>query len=248
MSSVVGQSVGRSVAGLVGRPEKRVSFQSDSDVPKEEEVFPESFQDLQPQHVFGRHVHDHDVLADYVEHVVDLRLVGQVGSQLASMSELQEQDESWGAWRPPPAPTPPEVAPTTTPPLKKPRIPWAPREPAKEGPIVRRPHGESYHTKMASQPYMAQTYYQEIQAATQAQQQQGGQASQARAIPAPPPPPPPSASSSSRGPRPSAAPPAPVAAPLKPAPAVPKPTQAWQYNIPEPPPVPRSSRSDSRDP
>ena len=91
MSSVVGQSVGRSVAGLVGRPEKRVSFQSDSDVPKEEEVFPESFQDLQPQHVFGRHVHDHDVLADYVEHVVDLRLVGQVGSQLASMSELQEQ-------------------------------------------------------------------------------------------------------------------------------------------------------------
>ena len=29
--------------------------------------------------------------ADYVEHVVDLRLVGQVGSQLASMSELQEQ-------------------------------------------------------------------------------------------------------------------------------------------------------------
>ena len=61
MSSVVGQSVGRSVAGLVGRPEKRVSFQSDSDVPKEEEVFPESFQDLQPQHVFGRHVHDHDV-------------------------------------------------------------------------------------------------------------------------------------------------------------------------------------------
>ena len=91
MSSVVGQSVGRSVAGLVGRPEKRVSFQSDSDVPKEEEVFPESFQDLQPQHVFGRHVHDHDVLADYVEHVVDLRLVGQVGSQLANMSELQEQ-------------------------------------------------------------------------------------------------------------------------------------------------------------
>ena len=166
----------------------------------------------------------------------------------AAPMEIEEQDESWGAWRPPPAPTPPEVAPTTTPPLKKPRIPWAPREPAKEGPIVRRPHGESYHTKMASQPYMAQTYYQEIQAATQAQQQQGGQASQARAIPAPPPPPPPSASSSSRGPRPSAAPPAPVAAPLKPAPAVPKPTQAWQYNIPEPPPVPRSSRSDSRDP
>ena len=33
-----------------------------------------------------------DVLADYVEHVVDLRWVGQVGSQLASMSELQEQD------------------------------------------------------------------------------------------------------------------------------------------------------------
>ena len=565
MSSVVGQSVGRSVAGLVGRPEKRVSFQSDSDVPKEEEVFPESFQDLQPQHVFGRHVHDHDVLADYVEHVVDLRLVGQVDSQLGNMSELQEQtmlarqsvssdeeryvvgqgqevppqeesedepqitgvrtvgltvwtipsgvpltvrreveswtmetatmpttpsffqrmerglspaaamitlhrdltlrleghmawqapyfirmvddpetmhrkpeywyrckvcqkwldvahlqgqthstnmqaymqegnphltaehpleaiprnyreaciegytdlglhriadefrriveaerrrtepkaksrpkspqakarpaepkkakaksrpkspqakarpaeskkarapatakktkasatatvekaeapeppvkrapeafrrsgvwleenpppepaaevgpaaarpdsaapNESWGAWRPPPAPTPPEVAPTTTPPLKKPRIPWAPREPVKEGPIVRRPHGESYHTKMASQPYMAHIYYQEIQAATQAQQQQRGQASQARAIPAPPPPPPPSASSSSRGPRPSAAPPAPVAPPLKPAPAVPKPTQAWQYNIPEPPPVPRSSRSDSRDP
>ena len=166
----------------------------------------------------------------------------------AAPMEIEEQDESWGAWRPPPAPTPPKVAPTTTPPLKKPRIPWAPREPAKEGPIVRRPHGESYHTKMASQPCMAQTYYQEIQAATQAQQQQGGQASQARAIPAPPPPPPPSASSSSRGPRPSAAPPAPVAAPLKPAPAVPKPTQAWQYNIPEPPPVPRSSRSDSRDP
>ena len=91
MSSVVGQSVGRSVAGLVGRPEKRVSFQSDSDVPKEEEVFPESFQDLQPQHVFGRHVHEHDVLADYVEHVVDLRLVGQVDSQLGSMSELQGQ-------------------------------------------------------------------------------------------------------------------------------------------------------------
>ena len=36
-------------------------------------------------------MYDHDVLADYVEHVVDLRLVGQVGSQLASMSELQEQ-------------------------------------------------------------------------------------------------------------------------------------------------------------
>ena len=30
-------------------------------------------------------------MADYVEHVVDLRLVGQVGSQLASLSELQEQ-------------------------------------------------------------------------------------------------------------------------------------------------------------
>ena len=45
-----------------------------------------------------------------------------------------------------------------------------------------------------------------------------------------------------------ATPPAPVAPPLKPAPAVPKPTQAWQYNIPEPPPVPRFSRSDSRDP
>ena len=163
----------------------------------------------------------------------------------AAPMEVEEQDESWGAWRPSPAPTPPEVAPTTTPPLKKPRIPWAPREPVKEGPIVRRPHGESYHMKMASQPYMAHIYYQEIQAATQAQQQQRGQASQARAIPAPPPP---SASSSSRGPRPSVAPPAPVAPPLKPAPAVPKPTQAWQYNIPEPPPVPRSSRSDSRDP
>ena len=56
------------------------------------------------------------------------------------------------------------------------------------------------------------------------------------------------ASQGRSGSRPSAAPPAPVAAPLKPAPAVPKPTQAWQYNIPEPPPVPRSSRSDSRDP
>ena len=166
----------------------------------------------------------------------------------AAPMEVEEQDESWGAWRPSPAPTPPEVAPTTTPPLKKPRIFWAPREPVKEGPIVRRPHGESYHMKMASQPYMAHIYYQEIQAATQAQQQQRGQASQARAIPAPPPPPPPSASSSSRKPRPSVAPPAPVAPPLKPAPAVPKPTQAWQYNIPEPPPVPRSSRSDSRDP
>ena len=52
MSSVVGRSVGRSVADLVGRAEKRVSFQSDSDVPKEEKVFPESFQVLQPQHVF----------------------------------------------------------------------------------------------------------------------------------------------------------------------------------------------------
>ena len=91
MSSVVGRSVGRSVADSVGRVEKRVSFQSDSDVPKEERVFPESLQVLQPQHVFDKHVHDHDVLVDHVEHVVDLRLVGQVGSQLASISEVQEQ-------------------------------------------------------------------------------------------------------------------------------------------------------------
>ena len=93
MSSVVGRSVGRSVADSVGRVEKRVSFQSVSDVPKEE-IFPQSLQVLQPQHVFDKHVHDHDVLVDHVEHVVDLRLVGQVGSQLASISEVQEQTMS----------------------------------------------------------------------------------------------------------------------------------------------------------
>ena len=57
--------------------------------------------------------------------------VGPAAARPDSAAPMEiEEDESWGAWRPPPAPTPPEVAPTTTPPLKKPRIPWAPREPA----------------------------------------------------------------------------------------------------------------------